>query len=631
MIGGSTRIPKVQSILKTFFQRDTLDHHLNADEAAAFGAAYYAASLSSSHHVEKEMRVKEIASWPIHLSLTSTDPNARTSTPLFTRTSRLGSKKTLTFTTKQPFNITLTYEQNPPPLSSPPPLLSTSLLSHYVFTNIPTPPVVDTSNIITISPPKIHIAFRLTSSGLVTLESAHVDYTTTTLSVSNSSLSKENNTLSSDNEKKLHPQHEEHSNDKKEDTSQHSSAKTSEKNEKHSDRTTSTQQETTTTHDVSKEASSSNNNTSSSSSNDHKNNTRTAETNRTSSSNTKTTSPSPKHIRRVHRIPLYGEPLSPVFSLYNTTKSRAEAKKRLEAWNTLEREREEIVKLRNQIETRLYELRDILSDPTKEWFRYSYPSERSRNIEVLNRIQEWLEESASSATLDSLQQQLQAIHNATHTIQDRISETTRRVKAWQLCRRLCNMTYSLLNNITLTHNVTEEEVADAKTKLIELETWMNNTETEQRARDKHTDSLWALLKEGHDITSEPEIYLEPVVTADEIDKRCQDVHKTIKPLLIRPRRPQQNNTTTSNATISINNNTTLSNNTTIPSTNGDSTSSPSSTSTNESQTQQQEQEKEKEKEKEKEEQEQQEKDQQRNDSQNSSENDSSSSLLKDEL
>lgn len=46
MVGGSTRIPKVQSLLKEFFDNRELDMSINPDEAVAYGAAVQAAILS---------------------------------------------------------------------------------------------------------------------------------------------------------------------------------------------------------------------------------------------------------------------------------------------------------------------------------------------------------------------------------------------------------------------------------------------------------------------------------------------------------------------------------------------------------------------------------------------------------
>ena len=39
LVGGSTRIPKVQELLKEFFGGKTLNKSINPDEAVAYGAA----------------------------------------------------------------------------------------------------------------------------------------------------------------------------------------------------------------------------------------------------------------------------------------------------------------------------------------------------------------------------------------------------------------------------------------------------------------------------------------------------------------------------------------------------------------------------------------------------------------
>jgi L1 cell adhesion molecule like protein len=39
LVGGSTRIPKVQSMLSDFFNGKTLNRSINPDEAVAYGAA----------------------------------------------------------------------------------------------------------------------------------------------------------------------------------------------------------------------------------------------------------------------------------------------------------------------------------------------------------------------------------------------------------------------------------------------------------------------------------------------------------------------------------------------------------------------------------------------------------------
>lgn len=46
MVGGSTRIPKLQEMVKDFFTGKSLNTTLNADEAVAYGATIQAGILS---------------------------------------------------------------------------------------------------------------------------------------------------------------------------------------------------------------------------------------------------------------------------------------------------------------------------------------------------------------------------------------------------------------------------------------------------------------------------------------------------------------------------------------------------------------------------------------------------------
>lgn len=46
LVGGSTRIPKVQELLRKFFKNKQLCNSINPDEAVAYGAAVQGAVLS---------------------------------------------------------------------------------------------------------------------------------------------------------------------------------------------------------------------------------------------------------------------------------------------------------------------------------------------------------------------------------------------------------------------------------------------------------------------------------------------------------------------------------------------------------------------------------------------------------
>lgn len=48
LVGGSTRIPKIQQLLSDFFNGKALNKNINPDEAVAYGAAVQAAILSGT-------------------------------------------------------------------------------------------------------------------------------------------------------------------------------------------------------------------------------------------------------------------------------------------------------------------------------------------------------------------------------------------------------------------------------------------------------------------------------------------------------------------------------------------------------------------------------------------------------
>ncbi|KAK9055302.1 hypothetical protein SSX86_026384 [Deinandra increscens subsp. villosa] len=61
LVGGSTRIPKVQQMLREFFDGKTLCKSIKADEAVAYGAALLAANLSGSKNkVVKDLRLLDV-------------------------------------------------------------------------------------------------------------------------------------------------------------------------------------------------------------------------------------------------------------------------------------------------------------------------------------------------------------------------------------------------------------------------------------------------------------------------------------------------------------------------------------------------------------------------------------------
>uniref|UniRef100_A0A8C3C7Z4 Hypoxia up-regulated protein 1 n=1 Tax=Cairina moschata TaxID=8855 RepID=A0A8C3C7Z4_CAIMO len=69
LVGGATRVPKVQEVLLKAVGKEELGKNINADEAAAMGAVYQAAALSKAFKV-KPFVVRDAAMFPIQVEFT---------------------------------------------------------------------------------------------------------------------------------------------------------------------------------------------------------------------------------------------------------------------------------------------------------------------------------------------------------------------------------------------------------------------------------------------------------------------------------------------------------------------------------------------------------------------------------
>jgi len=166
MLGGGTRVPKVRETVAAFFGRTDVDTNLNGDDAVCMGAAFYAAMKSTSFK-KQNFKFRDLTLFPVSFSHPSigSEP-AGEHKILYEFGHKLFSKKVVKFDTAEEFTMRLRYEIDAGPRRLPPGTPRELFRLEVGAAN------TTGFNVTEGSIPRVMLAFRLTSSGTVELESA---------------------------------------------------------------------------------------------------------------------------------------------------------------------------------------------------------------------------------------------------------------------------------------------------------------------------------------------------------------------------------------------------------------------------------------------------------------------------
>ncbi|CAI0374512.1 unnamed protein product [Linum tenue] len=432
LIGGATRVPKLQAKIQELLGRNELDKHLDADEAIVLGAALHAANLSDGIKLNRKLGMIDGSSYGLAVVLDGPDFKDRQS--LVPRMKKVPSKTFRSIVLNKDFEVSLEYESNellPPSISSP-------VFAQYSVSGLTEASEKYSSRNLS-SPIKANLHFSLSRSGVLSLDRADA-------------LVEISEWVEVPIKKNLTAE-----------TITNSSSSTPETG------TDKGAAENTTTSSATENSSEGSNETAGSESNSD-----------VKEPITTKVATEKKLKKRTFRVPLKitektagpGKPLS--------EESLAEAKRKLEELNKKDAERRRTAESKNNLEGYIYSTKEKL-ETDEEFEKISTSEERQSFVEKLDEVQDWLYTDGEDATASEFEKRMDSLKTTGDPIFFRYKELSDRPGATKLARKYLTELKQIVegweaNKPWLPKDRITEVLNDGE----KLKSWLDEKEAEQK-------------------------------------------------------------------------------------------------------------------------------------------------------
>ncbi|GAU39186.1 hypothetical protein TSUD_147940 [Trifolium subterraneum] len=427
LIGGATRVPKLQAKLQGFLGRKELDRHLDADEAIVLGAALHAANISDGIKLNRKLGMVDGSLYEFVVELDGPDLLKSESSRqlLVPRMKKLPSKMFRSFNHDKDFEVSLAYESEhhlPPGVTSP-------LIAQYQISGLTDASGKYSSRNLS-SPIKANVHFSLSRSGILSLDRADaVVEITEWVEVPRKNLTVENSTISSNV------------------TDESSATNNSEENSE---------------------------GVQSDSGNSKASNTSAEEQTAAEPATER------KLKKRTFRVPLKIVEKLTGSGMSLSKDFLAEAKTKLQALDKKDAERKRTAEFKNNLEGYIYTTKEKI-ETLEEFEKVSTSEERQSFVGKLDEVQDWLYTDGEDANATEFEERLDQLKSVGDPIFFRLKELTARPAAVEHAYKYIDELKQIVEEWKAKKSWLPKERVDEVINVAEkLKNWLDEKETEQK-------------------------------------------------------------------------------------------------------------------------------------------------------